>query len=84
MISYELSLANPELLIIYCGYNDIFNKSVSIEEADGVLDIGFESYSFVFKGISWRFFLTQCMLSYISFKDFIILTDCVIGLPITT
>tara|TARA_B100001564_G_C20668207_1_gene684825 strand:- start:1804 stop:2778 length:975 start_codon:yes stop_codon:yes gene_type:complete len=28
MISYELSLANPELLIIYCGYNDIFNKSI--------------------------------------------------------
>tara|TARA_A100001011_G_scaffold400859_1_gene520059 strand:- start:16104 stop:18899 length:2796 start_codon:yes stop_codon:yes gene_type:complete len=25
--------------------NDIFNKSVSIEEADGVLDIGFESYA---------------------------------------
>ena len=28
MIAYELSLASPELLIIYCGYNDIFNKSI--------------------------------------------------------
>ena len=53
--NYNLGLPNSGILIwhinepqseLYDGINnDRFNKSISIEEADGALDIGFESYA---------------------------------------